>query len=84
MFRKSIERYERSAGLYHLSKNAKELHSYITVTSNVTISSITKDPYFSGMSISTIKRAVIELINDEKIVSTQSNKDRRQMILTLA
>jgi hypothetical protein len=82
-FRRSIARYERSAGLYHLSRNAKELHSYITVTNDVTIASITKDPYFSTLSLSTVKRAVIELIDEEKIIATQSDKDKRQMILSI-
>ena len=55
---------EKDIGLDHLSEVERAVFSFITSNGNVTITSITKHPYFAKYSLSTIKRAVLSLQND--------------------
>ena len=41
------------------------------------------DPYFSKYSLSTIKRAVLFLTSNNIVTASQSEIDRREMILSL-
>ena len=80
--RKSLERYERELGFDELSEVEKAVLEFIINRDDATITAITKDQYFMKYSLSTIKRAVGTLINNQMINSEQSEADRRAMILS--
>ena len=81
--REALDRCEKDLGVSEYSEIEKAVFSYITSTSNVTITLITKDPYFSKYSFSSIKRAVRFLTSIGIIESQQSLIDKRKMILKL-
>jgi len=81
--RKALDECEKDFGLERYSEIERAVFSYITYTSNVTITLIKKDPYFSKYSLSTIKRAVQFLTSNDVIESQQSLIDKREMILKL-
>ena len=80
--RQALDTFEKDVGLGHLSEVERAVFSFITSNENVTITSITKHPYFNKYSLSTIKRAVLYLLNDGLIKSKKSKNDRREMHLT--
>ena len=80
--RLTLNEYEKDIGLDHLSEVERAVFSFITSNKKVTITSITKHPYFAKYSLSTIKRAVLSLQNDGLIRSQKSETDAREMYLT--
>jgi len=80
--RQELDACEMDVGLDHLSEVERAVFSFITSNENVTITSITKHPYFKKYSLSTIKRAVLCLLNDGLIRSQKSKTDAREMHLT--
>ena len=80
--RQALDACEKEVGLEHLSEVERAVFSFITSNENVTITSITKHPYFNKYSLSTIKRAVLYLQNDGLIKSQKSKTDGREMHLT--
>ena len=80
--RQALDVYEKDVGLDYLSEVERAVFSFITSNENVTITSITKHPYFNKYSLSTIKRAVLYLLNDGLIKSKKSKSDAREMHLT--
>ena len=80
--RQALDACEKDAGLDHLSEGERAVFSFITSNENVTITSIRKHPYFNKYSLSTIKRAVLCLLNDGLIKSQKSKIDGREMHLT--
>ena len=80
--RLTLNEYEKDIGLDHLSEVERAVFSFITSNENVTITSITKHPYFAKYSLSTIKRAVLYLQNNGLIKSQKSKIDGREMHLT--
>ena len=80
--RQTLDACEKDIGLGHLSEVERAVFSFITSNENVTITSIKKHPYFTKYSLSTIKRAVLYLQNDDLIKSKKSKNDRREMHLT--
>ena len=80
--RQALHACEKDIGLVHLSEVERAVFSFITSNENVTITSITKHPYFNKYSLSTIKRAVLYLLNDGLIKSKKSKSDAREMNLT--
>ena len=80
--RLTLNEHEKDIGLDHLSEVERAVFSVITSNGNVTITSITKHPYFAKYSLSTIKRAVLSLQNDGLIKSQKSKIDGREMHLT--
>ena len=80
--RQALDACEKDIGLDHLSEVERAVFSFITSNGNVTITSITKHPYFAKYSLSTIKRAVLSLQNDGLIKSQKSETDGREMHLT--
>ena len=79
--RQALDAYEKDIGLDHLSEVERAVFSFITSNKKVTITSITKHPYFAKYSLSTIKRAVLSLQNDGLIKSQKSKIDGREMHL---
>ena len=80
--RLTLNEYEKDIGLDHLSEIERAVFSFITSNENATITSIRKHPYFTKYSLSTIKRAVLCLLNDGLIKSQKSKIDGREMHLT--
>ena len=80
--RLTLNKYEKDIGLDHLSEVERAVFSFIAPNENVTITSITKHSYFAKYSLSTIKRAVLSLLNDGLIKSQKSKTDAREMHLT--
>ena len=80
--RQALDACEKDVGLDHLSEVERAVFSFVTSNENVTITSITKHPYFAKFSLSTIKRAVLCLQNDGLIKSQKSKTDARKMHLT--
>jgi DNA-binding MarR family transcriptional regulator len=80
--RQALDACEKDIGLDHLSEVERAVFSFITSNGSVTITSITKHPYFAKYSLSTIKRAVLCLLNDGLIKSQKSKTDAREMHLT--
>jgi len=80
--RLTLNEYEKDIGLNHLSEVERAVFSFVTSNGDVTITSITKHPYFAKYSLSTIKRAVLSLQNDGLIRSQKSETDGREMHLT--
>ena len=80
--RLTLNEHEKDIGLDHLSEVERAVFSFISSNENVTITSITKHPYFAKYSLSTIKRAVLSLQNDGLIKSQKSKIDGREMHLT--
>ena len=80
--RLTLNEYEKDIGLNHLSEVERAVFSFVTSNGDVTITSITKHPYFAKYSLSTIKRAVLSLQNDGLIKSQKSETDAREMHLT--
>ena len=80
--RQALDACEKDVGLDHLSEVERAVFSFVTSNENVTITSIKKHPYFSKYSLSTIKRAVLYLLNDGLIKSQKSKTDGREMHLT--
>ncbi|HIG88590.1 MAG: hypothetical protein ABGX45_02565 [Candidatus Thioglobus sp.] len=79
--RRSLDTYERDMGFDQLSEVEKSVLEFIMYTKGANITAITKDQYFAKYSLSTIKRAVGVLLSEEIISATQSNADRRAMVL---
>ena len=80
--RLTLNEHEKDIGLDHLSEVERAVFSFIASNENVTITSITKHSYFAKYSLSTIKRAVLSLLNNGLIKSQQSKIDAREMHLT--
>ena len=80
--RQTLDEYEKNIGLDHLSEVERAVFSFITSNKDVTITLITKHPYFAKYSLSTIKRAVLALQNDRLIKSQKSEIDGREMHIT--
>ena len=80
--RQALDASEKEVGLDHLSEVERAVFSFVTSNENVTITSIKKHPYFDKYSLSTIKRAVLSLLNDGLIKSQKSRTDKREMHLT--
>ena len=79
--RKALDECEKDFGLTEYSEVERAVFSYITSNTNVTITSIKNDPYFSKYSLSTIKRAVLFLTTNNIVTAVQSSVDKREMIL---
>ena len=80
--RQALDACEKDIGLDHLSEVERSVFSFVTSNEKVTITSIRKHPYFNKYSLSTIKRAVLCLLNDGLIKSQKSKTDAREMHLT--
>ena len=78
--RQALDACERDIGLDYLSEVERAVFSFITSNESVTITAITKHPYFTKYSLSTIKRAVLHLQNEGLIKSQKSKNDARKCI----
>ena len=81
--RKALDEFEKELGLNNYSEVERAVFSFVNANVNVTITSISNEPYFSKYSLSTIKRAVLCLTSNGVIKSEKSLVDKREMILSL-
>ncbi len=79
--RRSLDTYEREMGFDQLSEVEKSVLEFVMHSKDANITKITKDQYFTKYSLSTIKRAVGVLLTEDIITATQSNVDKRAMVL---
>ncbi len=79
--RKSLQIYEQELGIHNMSDIERSVLEFIIHKKQSSITTITKDRYFKGYSLSTIKRAVGALLDSNIITSTQSENDKRAMVL---
>ena len=79
--RRSLDTYEREMGFDQLSEVEKSVLEFVMHSRDANITKITKDQYFAKYSLSTIKRAVGVLLTENIITATQSNVDKRAMVL---
>ncbi len=79
--RQSLDTYEREMGFDQLSEVEKSVLAFVVHSKDANITKITKDQYFTKYSLSTIKRAVGVLITENILTATQSNVDKRAMVL---
>ena len=79
--RQALDACEKDIGLDHLSEVERAVFSFITSNENVTITLIKKHPYFAKYSLSTIKSAVLCLLNDGLVKAKKSKSDAREMHL---
>jgi|SaaInlLV_10m_DNA_3_1039740.scaffolds.fasta_scaffold11066_1 DNA-binding MarR family transcriptional regulator len=80
--RKEIHRQEEKFGVSNMNNPEKAIFAYIAQGES-TITKIQKDDYFKDYSISTIKRAIINLSIRGVITSRIGKCDKRERILSL-
>ena len=73
---------ERQLGISHLSDNTKSVYELIA-KQEMTIQRIVDHKYFTDVSLSTVKRSVVALLNNDLIIATTGATDKRERILTL-
>lgn len=80
--RKNIRKQEQKMGLHGLSEREKTVLEYIASRDSTTITNITKESFFLNYSLSTIKRAVLTLKQNE-LVTHVSTGDGREFAMVL-
>ena len=81
--RKSLVKFEESLGLSNLSDLEKAMLEFIgnQAVDNATLTDIIQDEYFKNYSLSTIKRALVSLIDKQLVLQEFGKDDRRKRIL---
>ena len=79
--RKELHRQEKVFGLSDMNEPEKAIFAFIAQGAT-TITKIQKDDYFKDYSISTIKRAIINLSSRGMVISKIGECDRRERILS--
>ena len=80
--RQSLYDYEQQLGIHDYSEVERAVLEFIVFEGHTTISKILKQPYFSGISLSTVNRVVAKLQIDGAISSERSDEDKREMNLS--
>jgi len=79
--RKSLERFEQEVGISNLSDLEKSIIEFVASSKEVTLTVITQTEYFQKYSLSSIKRAVSNLIESNIVFQEISKGDRRARFL---
>ena len=79
--RRELHSQETIFGLSGMSNREKAIFAFIA-QGDSTITKIQKDDYFKNYSLSTIKRAIINLTNRGMVTSKISEYDKRERILS--
>ena len=79
--RKELHRQEKIFGLSDMNRPERVIFAFIA-QGDSTITKIQKDDYFKNYSLSTIKRAIINLTNRGMVTSKISEYDKRERILS--
>ena len=73
---------ERQLGISGMSETTKAIYELIA-SQEATIQRIVDNKYFSRISLSTIKRSVVELLSENMITAATGSKDKRERILKI-
>ena len=73
---------ESQLGISGMSETTKAIYELIA-SQEATIQRIVDNKYFSRISLSTIKRSVVELLSENMITATTGSKDKRERILII-
>lgn len=79
--RKSLERFEQEVGISNLSDLEKSIIEFVASSKEVTLTVITQTEYFQKYSLSSIKRAVNNLIESDIVYQEIPKGDRRARFL---
>jgi len=81
--RESLLQLEKEIGIHKLTNTQRSIMEFIGAHKDVTLTDILGHDLFKSVSISSVKRALDELIKSGMVVQRLSDKDRRQRILDL-
>ena len=81
--RESMLQLEKEIGIHELTNTQKSIMEFIGSHKDMTLTDILGHDLFKSVSISSVKRALDELIKSGKVVQKLSDQDRRQKILAL-
>jgi len=81
--RESLLQLEKEIGIHKLTNTQRSIMEFIGAHKDVTLTDILGHDLFKSVSISSVKRALDELIKSGIVVQRLSDKDRRQRILAL-
>ena len=79
--RKSLEKFEHEVGISDLTELEKSIIEFLASSKEVTLTVITQTEYFQKYSLSSIKRAVNNLIESDLVFQEISKSDRRARFL---
>ena len=81
--RESLLQLEKEIGIHGLTNTQRSIMEFIGAHRDMTLTDILGHDLFKSVSISSVKRALDELIKSGIVVQRLSDKDRRQRILAL-
>jgi len=81
--RESLLQLEKEIGIHELTNTQRSIMEFIGAHKDMTLTDILGHDLFKSVSISSVKRALDELIKSGIVVQRLSDKDRRQRILAL-
>ena len=81
--RESLLQLEKEIGIHELTNTQKTVLEFIGAHKNMTLTDILNHDLFRSVSVSSVKRALDELIKSGIVVQRLSDQDRRQRILAL-
>jgi len=81
--RESLLQLEKEIGIHEMTNTQRLIMEFIGAHNDMTLTDILDHELFISVSISTVKRALDELIKSGIVVQSLSVKDRRQRILAL-
>ena len=81
--RESLLQLEKEIGIHKLTNTQRSIMEFIGAHKDMSLTDILDHELFKSVSISSVKRALDELIKSGIVVQRLSDKDRRQRILAL-
>ena len=81
--RESLLQLEKEIGIHQLTNTQRSIMEFIGAHKEMTLTDILGHELFKSVSISSVKRALDELIKSGLVIQRITNKDRRQRILSL-
>ena len=81
--RESLLQLEKEIGIHELTNTQRSIMEFIGANKDMTLTDILGHDLFKSVSISSVKRALDELIKSGIVVQRLSDQDRRQRILAL-
>ena len=81
--RESLLQLEKEIGIHELTNTQRSIMEFIGAHKEMTLTDILGHELFKSVSISSVKRALDELIKSGLVIQRITNKDRRQRILSL-
>jgi len=81
--RESLLQLEKEIGIHELTNTQRSIMEFNGAHKDMTLTDILGHDMFKSVSISSVKRALDELIKSGLVIQRITNKDRRQRILSL-